>query len=137
MSPINLYVANTFLNKACPAKRLLIKFKFVWNCGRALFYWVRYKSEIYYIKVDNSSDPTPGSMRFKFSLITKKNKVVASIHPNYTLALLGTDKMYLYQNWVSLLVCFLSNFELFFAFIIREIRAQHEEKIARNRSECL
>ena len=33
------------------AKRLLIEFKFVCNCGRVLFYWVRYKNEIYFINV--------------------------------------------------------------------------------------
>ena len=31
------------LNKNCPSNRLLIVFKFVNKCGRALFYWVCYK----------------------------------------------------------------------------------------------
>ena len=44
------------------------------SCVCHSYSWVRWKDGFYYIKVDNSSDPTPGNMGFKFSLITKNKK---------------------------------------------------------------
>ena len=44
------------------------------SCVCHSYSWVRWKDGFYYIKVDNSSDPTSGNMRFKFSLITKNKK---------------------------------------------------------------